>query len=138
MTSKQIISLSVDADIAQRLRDRNDLNVSAIGNQFFRDYLYAGMGREAALEQRINRIDEEIEECRKELTRLERERDRLESMVADQRSNIQDAIKEVADIYRKGNDEYWTASNPAIQRYAAQVDMEPKALMQRVETEVSR
>ena len=138
MTSKQIISLSVDADIAQRLRDRNDLNVSAIGNQFFRDYLYAGMGREAALEQRINRIDEEIEECRKELTRLERDRDRLESMVADQRSNIQDAIKEVADIYRKGNDEYWTVSNPAIQKYAAQVDMEPKALMQRVETEVSR
>jgi len=120
--TKKVTSFSLDEDIADLLSERDDLNKSAIVNQFLREYLAGGDGEEAALRIRLEQLDEEIAETEKELTQLKRERERIQDRLGEKKSQLNEVLDEVVQKVR--NDEFPRSNidsgNLAIQNWAAE------------------
>jgi len=135
---KTVTSFSVDEDIADLLSERDDLNKSAIVNQFLREYLAGGDGEEAALRIRLERLDEEIADTEKELTRLKRERDRIQDRLGDKQSQINEVLDEVAEKVRSGEfpRENIDAGNLAIQNWAAEAGVPADRFVDELEAQL--
>ena len=135
---KTVTSFSVDEDIADLLSERDDLNKSAIVNQFLREYLAGGDGEEAALRIRLERLDEEIADTEKELTRLKRERDRIQDRLSDKQAQINEVLDEVAEKVRAGEfpRENIDAGNLAIQNWAAEAGVPADRFVDELEAQL--
>jgi septal ring factor EnvC (AmiA/AmiB activator) len=96
-------SFSIDEDLDELLSEREDINASAVVNSFLREYVAGGRGKEAALETRIQQLDEEIAELEKDLERKRRERDRLEQQLTNERETTQDAVADLVEMVRDGD-----------------------------------
>jgi chromosome segregation ATPase len=118
---KQPRSFSIDQDVADMLAERDDLNASAVVNKFLREYVAGGRGEEAALEIRLNELDDEIADLEKELEQKRRERERIESQLDSRRSELREQLTEVEQKVRAGEfpRENVDADNPAIQNWAS-------------------
>jgi chromosome segregation ATPase len=118
---KQPRSFSVDEDVAEMLAERDDLNASAVVNKFLREYVAGGRGEEAALEIRLNELDDEIADLEKELEQKRRERDRIESQLDERRSELREQLTAVEQKVRQGQfpADNVDADNPAIQNWAS-------------------
>jgi chromosome segregation ATPase len=117
---KQPRSFSIDEDVAELLADRDDINASAVVNKFLREYVAGGRGEEAALEIRMNELDEEIADLEKELQRKKRERDRIESQLESRRSELREQLLDVEQRIEAGEFPVNNIDpdNPAIQKWA--------------------
>jgi len=118
---KQPRSFSIDEDVNELLAERDDINPSAVVNKFLREYVAGGRGEEAALEIRLNELDDEIAELEKELEQKRRERDRIESQLEDRQSELREQLLEVETKVREGvfPRENVDSENPAIQNWAS-------------------
>lgn len=118
---KQPRSFSIDEDVNEMLSERDDINASAVVNKFLREYVAGGRGEEAALEIRLNELDEEISDLERELEQKRRERDRIEQQLQSRRSELREQLAEVEQKIR--NDEFPRdnvhADNAAIQNWAS-------------------
>ena len=100
---KEPRSFSIDEDLDELLSEREDINASAVVNSFLREYVAGGKGREAALETRVQQLDEEIADLTMKLERKERERDRLKQQLSQERESIQEAVGEMVDMIESNN-----------------------------------
>jgi septal ring factor EnvC (AmiA/AmiB activator) len=96
-------SFSIDDDLDELLSNREDINASAVVNNFLREYVAGGKGTEAALEARIQQLDEEIADLEKDLNRKRRERDRLESQMQRERQSLHEAVDDLVEMIDAGN-----------------------------------
>jgi septal ring factor EnvC (AmiA/AmiB activator) len=96
-------SFSIDDDLDRLLSDREDINASAVVNNFLREYIAGGKGTEAALETRIQQLDEEIADLETDLTQKRRERDRLESQLERERESLHDAVADLVAMIEADN-----------------------------------
>lgn len=100
MSGKVARSFSIDEDIKELLSEKDDLNPSAAVNEFLREFVASGRGTEAALEVRLNQLDEEIADLRRELGAKERERERVEADLDNRRSELQEQLREAEKAVR--------------------------------------
>lgn len=114
-------SFSIDEDVNELLSERDDINASAVVNKFLREYVAGGRGEEAALEIRLNELDDEIADLEKELEQKRRERDRISDQLDSRRSELRDQLLEVEQKVTQGQfpRENVDAENPAIQNWAS-------------------
>lgn len=128
-------SFSIEEDIDETLRRRDDLNASGAVNKFLQEYVRSGKGEEAALSVRLDQLDEEIAEKEKELKRLERERERIEAELESRQSELREQVSELESLIRAGDfpRENVIAENPAIQRRATDAGVQPDRLVTELE-----
>jgi septal ring factor EnvC (AmiA/AmiB activator) len=128
-------SFSIDEDINELLSNREDINASAVVNSFLREYVAGGRGKEAALETRIQQLDEEIAEAEKDLERKRRERDRLEQQLQSERQSTHEAVADMVEIIT--NDEFprenLTVENEAVVLRASEAGIPIETFIDKVE-----
>jgi uncharacterized coiled-coil protein SlyX len=91
-------SFSIDEDLNELLKQREDINASALVNSFLREYVTQGKGKEAALESRLSELDDQVADLEKELTQKQRERDRIQSQLEHERSSMHDAVDDLVEM----------------------------------------
>lgn len=128
-------SFSIDEDLDELLSNREDINASAVVNSFLREYVAGGRGKEAALETRVQQLDEEIAELEKDLERKRRERDRLEQQLQNERQATHEAVGEMveliqADEFRREN---LTPENEAVVLRAGEAGIPTDRFIEEVE-----
>lgn len=133
--SKQPRSFSIDEDVNKILTDRDDLNASAAVNSFLREYVASGKGEEAALEIRLQQLDDEISELEQEKQQKERERDRIEAQLESRRSDLN---KTLDYVEKKINNEEFPRQNieqdnPAIQKWASESGVSTQRFVEQLE-----
>jgi len=128
-------SFSIDDDIDELLSNREDINASAVVNNFLREYVAGGRGKEAALETRIQQLDEEIAELEKDLERSRRERNRLEQQLQSERQSTHEAVADMVEIIT--NDEFprenLTVENEAVVLRASEAGIPTETFIEKVE-----
>lgn len=128
-------SFSIDEDLNELLSEREDINASAVVNNFLREFVAGGRGKEAALEARIQQLDEEIAESEKDLERKRRERDRLEQQAERERASLHEAAEDLAALVR--NDSFprdnLTSENDAVVQRASEAGVQTARLIEEVE-----
>ena len=138
MTSvgKKTRSFTVDEELDELLRERDDINASSVVNSFLREYLAAGRGNEAALETRLKELDDKIGRTRTKLDRLERDRDRVESLLADARADINGEANDIIQLVRNGrvDRDAISADSPVITQRAGKIGIPAERLLEEVET----
>jgi len=136
---KKARSFSIDEHIDELLRERDDLNPSSVVNEFLREYLADGRGAEAALEVRLNQLDEELAEARKEVEQLERERERVEAALGERRGTLEDVAKRFEEKVRDGAfpRDNVEPDNPGIQNWASKAGVMPQRLVDEIETRLN-
>lgn len=128
-------SFSIEEDIDEALRRRDDLNASGAVNKFLHEYVRSGKGEEAALSVRLEQLDEEIADKETELDRLRRERDRIEAELESRRSELREQVSELEGMVREGAfpRENITAENEAIRTRASEAGVPPTRLVSELE-----
>lgn len=128
-------SFSIDEDVDELLSDRGDINASGLVNQFLRDYVAGGKGKEAALELRLDTLDDEIADQEQSLRQMKRERNRIETQLEDLRSTTNEAVAEFVSMIT--NDEFDPADlvedNIAVQNYASDAGLPADVFVEKVE-----
>lgn len=135
LMTKKPRSFSIEEDLIEQLSKREDVNASGAVNEFLKQYLSADKGREAALEVRLNQLDEKIADQRQELDRLERERERVQTELQSQRSELYDVLNRVEDKIEAGEfpAENIDAENPAIQKWATEAGVSAQQFADKLE-----
>lgn len=127
-------SFSIDEDLDNLLSEREDINASAVVNNFLREYVAGGKGTEAALEARIQQLDEEIADLEKDLQRKRRERERLNNQIERERQSLHEAVDEVVAMVRNNN---FVADlepdNPMLSNKASDAGVPTERLIEEVE-----
>jgi len=100
---KQPRSFSIDEDVNELLSERDDINASAVVNKFLREYVAGGRGEEAALEIRLNELDDEIADLEKQLEQKRRERERIEKQLNSRRSELREQLHEAEQMIQNGD-----------------------------------
>jgi len=133
--SKSPRSFSIDEDIDELLSNREDINASAVVNSFLREYVAGGRGKEAALETRIQQLDEEIAEMEKDLERKRRERDRLEQQLQSERQSTHEAVADMVEMVTSGEfpRENLTVENEAVVLRASEAGIPTETFIDKVE-----
>lgn len=136
--TKEARSFSIDEDLDELLSERDDINASAVVNNFLREYIAGGRGKEAALETRISQLDEEIADLKKTVTRKERERDRLEKQLSSERESLHGAVDDVVGMIERNEfpEENLSAENVAIQKRAQEAGVQAERLVNEVEAKL--
>lgn len=129
-------SFSIDEDVDELLANRDDINASGLVNQFLRDYVAGGKGKEAALELRLDALDEDISELETELRQKKRERDRIENQLDEMRRSTNDAVAEFVEMIE--NEEFDPANldpeNGAVTTYASDAGLPADVFVEKVQT----
>lgn len=135
---KEPRSFSIDEDIDEMLADRDDLNASAAVNAFLREYVATGRGEEAALEVRLDQLDEEISDLQRQLDQKKRERERIEHRLEERRSDLEAQLTTVEQKVRAGEfpRDNVDEENPAIQNWASKAGVEPKRFVDRLKARI--
>jgi predicted nucleic acid-binding Zn-ribbon protein len=131
-------SFSIDEEIAELLSSNNDLNASAAVNSFLREYVASGRGEEAALEVRLEQLDEQISEQERKLTKLKRERQRIEASLDSRRKELDE---ELLTMEKKVQNNKFDPSNiqpenPAIQNRASNAGVSVERFVDRLEARI--
>lgn len=131
---KEVRSFTVDSEMDRRMSDDDETNWSAVIRNFLEHYLAMDAGEEAALLVRLEQLDQEIAEKRKDLDKLEREKERVEEKLEDRRSKLDDVVD---DIIAKIEEERMTKeqiepSNEAIKNFAEKARVSPQRLVEEV------
>lgn len=133
--SKTPRSFSIDEDVNEMLSDRDDINASGLVNQFLRDYVAGGKGKEAALELRLESLDEDIGELEQDLRQKKRERERIESQLDSMRSSTNEYVAEFVKMIEA--EEFDPANlepdNAAVHSHAGDAGLPADVFIEKVE-----
>lgn len=131
-------SFSIDEDLDELLSNREDINASAVVNNFLREYIAGGKGTEAALEARIQQLDEEIADMEKSLERKRRERERLNNQIERERQSLHEAADELVTMIRNNNffRENLTPENQAVAKRAGEAGVPVERFIEEVESQL--
>jgi HAMP domain-containing protein len=132
--SKKPKSFTVDEDIAEELSERDNLNASAVVNNYLREFLDATDRTES--EVIISEINRQISEVEDEIETLEKKRDRL----VDRKERIKSRDEERKqserdDIISSGSDIPASPEHPWVIDHAAEINMTPIELAQAIADE---
>lgn len=129
-------SFSIDSDLDELLSERDDLNASAVVNNFLREYVAGGRGKEAALETRLSQLEDEIADLEKDLRQKRRERDRIEEQLSREREDLYDAVGAFVDMIDAGefDPDNLEVGNGAVNTYSARAGVPAERFIEEVET----
>lgn len=134
-------SFSLDSDVAAELARRDELNASAIVNQFLREYIQNGRSADVALSIKREQLQRQLSDKRAELSRLKSTIERLETDLEDVEGRIKsrrqeedERISEVVTWVREHFNGDLGPDNPAIKNKAAQIGMTPERLTEEIQT----
>lgn len=134
---KQSSSFSIDADLAELRSQMDEKNWSAAVNNFLREFAATGRGQEAALNVRLEQLDDEISDLRKRLEQRERERDRIEEALSERREELQSMLRKAEQqVQTPGSTLEVDPANPAIQNWAAKAGVTPERFVDELEARV--
>lgn len=143
--SKETKSFSLDADIADQLKRRDDLNASAIVNRMLREYLASGKAPDAALTMRLEKLEQQIENARAErerldaqIQRLEEEKDEVRRQMRTRDDKQTEQVVEVAQMVQSGQipEDRLEPTATVIQHRAGKADMAPERFINEVQSEL--
>ena len=140
-------SFSIDEDLDNLLSEREDINASAVVNSLLREYVAGGKGTEAALEARVQQLDEEIAQTEQDLQQLKRERDRVTERLDERESQltavVDEAVSKIAERpgpreqRKKPDGGLWrdevTADNLRVQKWASEAGVPVDRLISELE-----
>lgn len=126
---KRIKSVSIDEDIAEAVDSDDSLNLSALVNQFLKNYFTTGDTHRSAIELRLEQIETEIEETEEKLDGLRRERERLETLLEREKAELEPLRQKAVDLfYGRGLE----PTNPGVENWAVKMGMTPEELLDKV------
>jgi chromosome segregation ATPase len=135
--SKKPRSISIDEDLDERLRERN-VNVSAVINEFLREYFVGGDAKSVAKQLRLQDIEREIEDAQSErdrlarrIERLRKERSKIEKEMEENKSERRDTLVEFYEEFGMVEE-----VNPVVEAWADKVEMEPKRFVEELTEEI--
>lgn len=143
---KETRSFSIDDDVDSQLDHRQDLNASAVVNEFLREYLAAGKAPDAALTMRKERLEDQLEDARAEknrlksrISRLERELEDVRQQINTRRNQKSQAVLDFAEKVRAGRfpRENIGPDNAAIKNAAGKAGITPDRFVDQLEAELS-
>lgn len=126
MTDKAVRSFRVPQDLNELMKEREDVNWSAVVRQFLQEFVASGQGAEAAIAVRLEQVESELADTRGTVDRLERERVRLQAALDEKRESRRDVFESFASL--AGIDDP-SPSNPAVQRHAEKLGMAPETFL---------
>jgi len=126
--TKKARSFSVDEDVVDELSARDDMNASAVVNNFLRDYLAQTDNDQDAVLREINRQIEKKEE------RIEEEHEELQELQA-RREAILDAKEEersekCAELYEKVRRVPKEPGHQLVEDVASQLNKDPETVLE--------
>lgn len=121
-------SFKVPSDVDELMRDRDDVNWSGLIRSFIHEYAASGHGTEAAMAIRLEQVENELDEAKGEVRRLEQERDRLREAIESKKNDRRAVFEAFADLDFNGQLE---PSNPAVQKHAERLQMSPETFLQK-------
>lgn len=133
MTEKTTRSISIDPDL-DKLCQESDANISKVSNKLLREYFAGGKGTEAVYELRVNMLDEEIANLKKEVERKERERERYIEKMKEDDQQLQDAVDGFLDVYQESMDV--DTDNAAVQNHAAKAGVPVERFIEELEAAI--
>lgn len=119
-------SFSLDEDLHDLMKDREDVNWSGVVEQFLREFVASGQGTEAALSVRAEQVRAELSDARAEVDRLERELERLEAALDEKRETRRDVFESFAALDATTD---YTPANDAVKTHAAKLGMAPETFL---------
>lgn len=126
--SKKARSFSVDEDVVEELSARDDMNASAIVNNFLRDYLAQTDNDQDAVLREINRQiekkEERIEEEREELEELRARREAILNAKEEERS------EKCSELYEKVRRVPKETDHTLVQKVADELDKTPEQVLE--------
>jgi len=129
VVSKKPRSFTIDEDIAEELSKREDINASAVVNNYLREFLDATDATEdevivREIDRQIDDIDEEIQDKESKRGRLERRKERiLERDDEDYGEEEQQLLEKLRQVPRD-------PEHPLVQEVAEKLDMDPSDAIQ--------
>lgn len=127
--SKERISASVDPEVEAYL-SRETVNASGMINKLVKQQMSSGGDSKQLLKLRLEQIDSEMERHESQLETLAKEREgvkkRLNSIESQETSNLEDACEDLETVP-------WRVDNPAIEKRADELGMEPSELIAELE-----
>jgi peptidoglycan hydrolase CwlO-like protein len=121
--AKERINVTIDETVKREAQNRDDINISGAVNQFLRDYLSGGMGQEAALIQRRERLDNELSEVEQKKRQIERELEHVERQIEEIQT---DKREELEALYETEFKQELHAEHPAVRNHAQRAGMSPE------------
>lgn len=128
MGDKEVRSFTVEPEIADRMRERDDVNWSSVISQFLQEFIASGQSTEAALAVRKQQIEDELGDARQRVQSLENELERIEEALSEKRNDRRDVFESFASLEMKGEVD---TSNPAVQRHAEKLGMHPDLFLEK-------
>lgn len=121
--TKERTSVTVDEELKKRIDKDESLNVSGLFNQFLREYY--STGSVSGVDVRLELVEQELQDARDKVERLEAERDQLvnakEVRQERERDKLEDCLNRLDGIAYDN----LTADNPAVTTQAEKVGMSP-------------
>lgn len=127
--SKKPQSFSIDEDIKEELEHRDDLNASAVVNNYLREFLDATDATEEEviireINNQIDDIDKEIDRLQNKRERKVRRRERVKGRTERrEKEEFEEVMEKLASIPAD-------PEHPGVVNSAERLDMEPEALAQ--------
>lgn len=116
---KERLSITVDEEVAEEVKNREEINVSGLCNQYLSDYVTSGESERAVLEARVDRLEEDVSDTRETLERKERRLKRAkEQLEAFDKRAEDDLERELGRVQSIPSD----PTHPEIQRIATDYD----------------
>lgn len=125
--SKKVTSVSVDKPLKEEMEKREDVNWSAVVNEFLKEFVGSGESLEATLAVRRKQLEDELAEIRSEEERKERELERIRERLEERRESRQQVFDSFASLSLQQT--RLDPSNDAVKNHAEKLDMTPQEFL---------
>jgi len=120
--SKEVQSFTIDEDVKRELQQRNEINASAVVNDYLREFLSATDRTDeeviiAEIEKQIDDVDEELEKLQEKREQLVARKKSIKKRAVDEREEKRDELYEKVRMVPEDED------HPIVQQAADKLDM---------------
>lgn len=120
--SKEVQSFTIDEDVKRELQQRNEINASAVVNDYLREFLSATDRTDeevivAEIEKQIDEVDEELEKLQEKREQLVARKKSIKKRAVGEREEQREELFEKVRMVPKQED------HPIVQQAAEQLGM---------------
>lgn len=131
MSDKKRTSISIDTDVYQFLK-QSEINQSGLINELVKEYRDSDNRQLAALELRYEHMIAEAEDLQERADRKFEEAAEVKQLIEAAEATRSDELTEAVEVVSNIQPRKRSVDNPAVQRWAEKVSMEPSELLEYV------
>lgn len=131
MSDKKRTSISIDTDVYQFLK-QSEINQSGLINELVKEYRDSDNRQLAALELRYEHMMAEAEDLQERADRKFEEAAEVKQLIEAAEATRSDELTEAVEVVSNIQPRKRSVDNPAVQRWAEKVSMEPSELLEYV------